>query len=256
MIRVARAAVIAVLAALVSWFAVTPSNAVAEPSAPPLVYAYDGLAHTAPANDATTERGPPATHDHSTVNDAADSWSIGASARLAGRTPRVTTAYDATTGVAELAQATGTTREPVRAASGGSGVLDQGGVAAKSLGGLDDLAARRAALGAPSAGPGVSPTLSRLDVDGMSSLYGTSGHGSAVSLRVNPISRTHAETDVLQQLANLGGANGARATMYIDYPAGLCGACGRSGAVLSMARQVGLSELRVVWPGGSTVLVP
>jgi hypothetical protein len=135
-----------------------------------------------------------------------------------------------------------------------TGCVTQG--AAESLGGLDDLATRRAALGAPPAGPGVSPTLSRLDVDGLSSLYGTSGHGRAVSLRVNPISRTHAETDVLQQLADLGGANGARATMYIDYPGGLCGACGRSGAVLSMARQVGLKELRVVWPGGSTVLLP
>ena len=122
--------------------------------------------------------------------------------------------------------------------------------------GLADLAARRADLGAPPAGPGVSPTLSRLDVDGMTPLYGTSGHDQTVSLRVNPISRTHAETDVLQQLADLGGATGARATMYIDYPGGLCGACGRSGAVLSMARQVGLGELQVVWPGGSVVLRP
>ena len=90
----------------------------------------------------------------------------------------------------------------------------------------------------------------------MTPLYGTSGHDQTVSLRVNPISRTHAETDVLQQLADLGGATGARATMYIDYPGGLCGACGRSGAVLSMARQVGLGELQVVWPGGSVVLRP
>ena len=129
--------------------------------------------------------------------------------------------------------------------------------AQKALSGLDDLAARRAALGAPPAGPGVSPTLSRLDIEGMRRpLYGTSGHGRDVTLRVNAISRTHAETDVLQQLANLGGANGARGTMYIDYPPGLCKACGKNGAVLSMARQVGLSELKVVWPGGSKVLVP
>jgi hypothetical protein len=82
------------------------------------------------------------------------------------------------------------------------------------------------------------------------------GSGAEGDERVNPISRTHAETDVLQQLSNLGGANGAKETTYIDYPGGLCGACGRSGAVLSMARQVGLGELRVVWPGGSTVLRP
>jgi len=46
------------------------------------------------------------------------------------------------------------------------------------------------------------------------------------------------------------------ATIYIDHPGGLCGACGRSGAVRSMAGQVGISELTVVWPGGSTVIVP
>lgn len=102
----------------------------------------------------------------------------------------------------------------------------------------------------------MSPTLSRLDVDGMAPLYGTSGHAQQVSLTVNPISRTHAETDVLQQLANLGGANGGRATLYINYPAGLCGACGRSGAVKSMAGQVGLDDLTVVWPGGRSVIRP
>jgi RHS repeat-associated protein len=122
--------------------------------------------------------------------------------------------------------------------------------------GLGDLASRRAKLGAPDAGPGVSPTLSRLDVDGMGSLYGVSGHGRDVTLRVNPISRSHAETDVLQQLSNLGGAKGTRGTMYIDYPGGLCGACGRSGAVKSMAGQVGLTELTIIWPGGKRVLRP
>jgi len=128
--------------------------------------------------------------------------------------------------------------------------------ATNGLDGLDDLTARRAALGADPAGPGVSPTLSRLDVEGMDALYGTSGHGRPVSLTVNPISATHAETDVLQQLADLGGVGGTRATLYVDYPARLCGACGRSGAVASMARQVGISELTVVWPGGQTVIVP
>lgn len=126
----------------------------------------------------------------------------------------------------------------------------------ETLDGLDDLAARRGALGAAPAGPGVSPTLSRLDVEGMGPLYGTSGHGRPVSLTVNPISRTHAETDVLQQLADVGGAGGGRATLYIDHPGGLCGACGRSGAVGSMARQVGISELSVIWPGGRTVIIP
>ncbi len=110
---------------------------------------------------------------------------------------------------------------------------------APRLGGLDDLAQRRAAVGAAPAGPGSPPTLSRLDVDGLDSFYGTSGHGRDVNLTVNPISRTHTEADVLQQLARSGGANGSRATLYIDHPGGTCGACGRSGAVRSMARQRG-----------------
>jgi len=46
--------------------------------------------------------------------------------------------------------------------------------ATTTLGGLDDLAARWAAMGAEAAGPGVSPTLSRLDVGGMDPLYGMS----------------------------------------------------------------------------------
>lgn len=144
------------------------------------------------------------------------------------------------------------------ALAGNVGLLahDCGTGAAEAIGGLDDLAARRAAVGAAPAGPGVAPTLSRLDVDGMRSIYGISGHGRAVTLRVNPISRTHAETDALQQLADLGGANGGRGTMFIDHPGGLCGACDRRGAVRSMAKQVGLDELEVVWPGGSTVLRP
>ncbi len=121
--------------------------------------------------------------------------------------------------------------------------------------GLADLSSSRKSLGLDPAGPG-SPTLSRLDVEGADSIYGISAHGQPVDLRVNPISRTHAETDALQQLSNRGGAGGQSATMYIDHPDGLCGPCGRSGAVKSMSGQTGISQLRVVWPGGSTVLTP
>jgi RHS repeat-associated protein len=121
--------------------------------------------------------------------------------------------------------------------------------------GLTDLAGRRAAENLPPAGP-KSPTLARLDVQGKAPIYGRSAHGRDVTLRVNPISRTHAETDVMQQVMDAGGAKGAKATLYVDHPDGMCGACGRSGAVRSMARQVGISELTVIWPGGSTVIVP
>jgi len=121
--------------------------------------------------------------------------------------------------------------------------------------GLDDLGSARRDLGLPPPGRG-SPTLSRLDVEGQQPIYGISAHGQDVTLRVNPISRTHAETDALQQLANRGGGQGGRATMYIDHPNGMCAGCGRNGAVRSMARQAGLSEITVVWPGGSRVIVP
>jgi hypothetical protein len=115
--------------------------------------------------------------------------------------------------------------------------------------GLDDLAFRRSVAGLPDPGRG-APTLARLDV-GAVSYYGLSAHGREVTLRVNPISRQHAETDVLQQLANAGGAKGASATLYVDHPGGLCAACGRNGAVKSMAQQAGISKLTVVTPNGT-----
>ena len=68
--------------------------------------------------------------------------------------------------------------------------------------GLADLAMLRSEPGLGPAGPN-SPTLARLDVDGHDSVYGISGHGQDVSLRVNAISRTHAETDALQQIVKL-----------------------------------------------------
>lgn len=82
--------------------------------------------------------------------------------------------------------------------------------------------------------------------------YGISGHGQEIKLTVNPISRTHAETDAIQQAANRG-VSGA-ATLYVDHPEGLCGACGRSGALRSIARQAGLTSLTVVSPSGVQVI--
>jgi RHS repeat-associated protein len=138
---------------------------------------------------------------------------------------------------------------------GAGGVGGRLGARPSALDGMDDLAARRAAMGLGPPGPG-SPTLTRLDVDGQASLYGVSAHGRDVTLRVNPISRTHAETDVMQQLADAGGAGGRPASLYVDHPTGLCGACGRSGAVRSMAGQVGISDLTVVTPQGTSNIVP
>ncbi len=62
---------------------------------------------------------------------------------------------------------------------------------------------------------------------------------------VNPISRTHAEVDAFQQAA-AAGVSGTSGTLYVDRP--LCMACGQNGAVRSVARQIGITDLTVVTP--------
>jgi RHS repeat-associated protein len=114
--------------------------------------------------------------------------------------------------------------------------------------GLADLAALRKSLGLPPAGPGV-PTLGRLDIDGKS-FYGISAHGQPIDFEVNAITRTHAEADAFQQAKN-AGVTAKTATWYVDYPGGLCKSCGQFGGLRSLARQLGLQEVTVVYPGGS-----
>lgn len=124
----------------------------------------------------------------------------------------------------------------------------------EALQGLGDLAAFRRGLRLPEHAGAKSTTLARLDFGGTST-YGISGHGQRVDLTVNPISRTHAETDAFQQAKN-AGLGGGKATLFIDHPGGFCGYCGRSGAVKSMARQLGITELIVVTPKGVVCPVP
>jgi hypothetical protein len=109
----------------------------------------------------------------------------------------------------------------------------------------------RSGLGLPAPGPKV-PTLGRLDIDGQS-FYGISGHGQPIDMSVNAISRTHAEADAFQQAKN-AGVTARTATWYVDYPAGLCKSCGQFGGLKSMARELGLEEVTVVYPGGSFVM--
>ncbi|MFE1797716.1 SpvB/TcaC N-terminal domain-containing protein [Streptomyces sp. NPDC059517] len=112
---------------------------------------------------------------------------------------------------------------------------------------LDDLAKFRSELGLPPPGP-KSPTLARLDIGGKS-FYGWSGR-SNVTLKANPVSMKHAEADVFQQAMN-AGTSGGPATLYVDYPQGLCLACAGNGGVNAMARQIGLREIQVVGPNFS-----
>lgn len=136
-----------------------------------------------------------------------------------------------------------------RLARSGDDVAASAGAAARSAAsGLDDLAKFRGELGLAQ-GEG---TLARLDVGGHS-FYGINAHGQPVSLRVNAITRTHAEADAFQQAAN-AGLIGGRGTLYVDRA--LCLACGQNGGVRAMMRQLGLVELEVITPQGTQVIRP
>ncbi len=114
--------------------------------------------------------------------------------------------------------------------------------------GLDDLARLRNQLGLQH-GEG---TLARLDVGGRN-FYGINAHGQPVSLKTNVITATHAEADAFQQAAK-AGVNGGRGRLYVDRD--LCRACGTSGGVRGLARQIGLDELEVITPSGTQIIRP
>lgn len=119
--------------------------------------------------------------------------------------------------------------------------------------GLDELAQFRRELGPiPGGGQADGGVLARLDVGGRS-FYGINAHGQPVTLRVNAITRTHAELDAFQQAAN-AGVRGGTGRLFVD--AELCGACGQSGGVRSLARQLGLERLEIVTPSGVVTIVP
>jgi len=114
--------------------------------------------------------------------------------------------------------------------------------------GLEQLAALREDLNLPAAGSALDKsTLAKL-VIGEDDWFGINAHGQDVTLSVNAISRTHAETDAFQQAYN-DGVTGTGGTLYVDRE--LCKACGQNGAVKSLARQLGLKQLTIVTPGGT-----
>jgi hypothetical protein len=112
---------------------------------------------------------------------------------------------------------------------------------------IADLAQFRSELGLE---PG-DGAIARLIVGGQS-FYGINAHGQDISLDVNPISATHAETDVFQQAANAGIAGGD-GVLVVDR--NVCGYC-RNGAISSLARQLGLNRLLVLSPQGVGVTPP
>jgi hypothetical protein len=119
--------------------------------------------------------------------------------------------------------------------------------------GLDELAQFRKELGPiPGGGQADGGVLARLDVGGQS-FYGVNAHGQPVTLRVNAITKTHAELHAFQQAAN-AGVKGGTGKLFVD--AELCGACGQSGGVRSLARQLELEQLEIVTPSGVVTVVP
>jgi hypothetical protein len=128
------------------------------------------------------------------------------------------------------------------------GVAGAAGKATKSLDGLADLAKFRSELGLAS-GEG---TLARLQV-GNSQFYGINAHGQPITMRVNAITRSHAEADAFQQALN-SGVTGRTGTLHVDRA--LCQACGANGGVRSMVRALGLEKLTVITPGSTAVILP
>jgi hypothetical protein len=91
-------------------------------------------------------------------------------------------------------------------------------------------------------------TVARLDI-GNESFYATNAHHEPVNLRVNAQSRTHAEGGAFQLAAgSLEASRETRGVLYVDRE--LCRACGHSGAVRSLAQQLGLLHLDVYTPAG------
>ena len=119
--------------------------------------------------------------------------------------------------------------------------------------GLDDIAKFREELGPiPGGGKPDGGVIAKLEI-GDQSFYGVNAHGQPVTLRVNAITSTHAEMDAFQQAAN-AGVKGGTARLYVDSE--LCGACGQSGGVKSLARQLGVTKLEVVTPSGVVTVNP
>lgn len=118
-----------------------------------------------------------------------------------------------------------------------------------------ELAEYRKQLGLPMAGSEADrATIAQLEIDEKKFFGVNSGSNPTprqITLKVNPISRTHAEADAFQQ-AHDAGLQGGRARLIVDRD--LCRACGQNGGVRGMARQLDLEELEVISPSGSEII--
>jgi hypothetical protein len=97
-------------------------------------------------------------------------------------------------------------------------------------------------------------TIAKLEI-GDQSFWGVNSASNptrrSITLRVNPISRTHAEADAFQQAFD-AGLRGGGARLIVDRD--LCRACGQNGGVKGMAKQLALNELEVISPSGRILI--
>jgi hypothetical protein len=120
---------------------------------------------------------------------------------------------------------------------------------------FQDLAEYRQRLGLPAAGSEQDrATVAKLEI-GESIFFGINSGSNPnrrrITLAVNPISRTHAEADALQQAFD-AEIRGGRARLVVDRD--LCRACGQNGGVKGMAKQLGLESLEVISPSGYEII--
>jgi MafB19-like deaminase len=114
---------------------------------------------------------------------------------------------------------------------------------------FQELAAYREQLSLPPAGSEIDrDTVAKLEI-GDIVFFGVNSSSNPttrqITLRVNPISRTHAEADAFQQAYDLG-IRGGKARLIVDRD--LCRACGQNGGVKGMARQLDIEEIEIISP--------
>ena len=116
---------------------------------------------------------------------------------------------------------------------------------------IADLAAYRRRNGMPPAGSKKDNHTAAKLIIGGNEYYGrNAGQKRSILLRVfgraNAITPSHAEGEAFYR-AKANGETGKKAVLVVDrYP---CGACGCSGGVKSLAKQMGITDLTVIVPG-------
>lgn len=124
-----------------------------------------------------------------------------------------------------------------------------------SNGVFDELAEYRQRLGLPSPGSEADKsTIAKLEIGGQS-FFGINSSDNPnprqITLKVNPITKTHAEADAFQQAADTE-IRGGKARLIVDRD--LCAACGIRGGVNSMAWQLNIEELEIITPSESKTI--